>query len=123
VDEAGGFLVALDRAAARSADLAAQVLAAELLRKRPSAPPEELPPGPEAELEHVESCAGERTEVSTAPVGHRSYGRVLRCLDCSASLVLEMPPEEPEAVAARKIAAPVEAMRAAPPPLGGIHCH
>jgi len=119
-DEAGRFLVALDRAAARSAELAAEVLAAELVGERPTAPAEELPPGPAEDLEHAPGCRGERVELATAPVGHYSQGEVMRCLDCTASVVVYQPPEEPEAVAARAKAAPVEVVRAAPPPLVDI---
>lgn len=102
-DEAQSFLAVLSQAASRSAAAAAEDVAAELIGgERPTAVASELLPGPEAALAHAPGCQHpDRTETRTVPSGTRSQGKVLRCLSCSASTVLYMPPPEPEELEAQ----------------------
>lgn len=95
------FLASLDRAADASARIDAEVEAARLVGDRPSALASDVLPGPEATLAHAPSCPDPaRTEVASVPAGSRSTGTTIRCLACSASRALYVPPPEPEELAA-----------------------
>jgi hypothetical protein len=111
-DEHLGFLASLDRAATASAQVEAELVLDGLVTERPTAPPHELLPGPEAALEHAPRCPDPtRTEVSQAPVGRRSYGLVIRCTSCGVSEVLYQPPPEPEEAEAQAKGAPLPDVR------------
>ena len=100
-DEMAGFLVAVAQAAESGARLDADTLAADLVGERPTARPDEVLPGIESALRHSDGCSDpSRTETTHPPVGRHSHGTVVRCISCTASLVVSLPPPEQEDVEA-----------------------
>lgn len=69
--------------------------------ERPTALVGEVLPGEPASIQHADACPDPtRVEVTEPPVSRHSAGWVARCLACTASKVLFVPPEAEDAVAA-----------------------